>query len=444
MDDHIRALEEALAVTPDNVPLRKLLARECMQASLYAKAESHFREALKREPDDAECKHGLAEAYYRQGNAKLGLVVVEDVLNGPNPPGKAFVLYARMLLKTGRVPEAVEAYRKAMALDPACEDDELRDLLGVDAGEGSGVVDGKLRASVDEIFSDIGRFERPTVTFDNVGGMDGVKEEVRVKIILPLTNQELYAQYGKAIGGGILLYGPPGCGKTFLARATAGEIRGAFMSVGLHDVLNMYIGQSERQLHDLFEQARRTSPSVLFFDEVDALAASRSDMRHSAGRHVINQFLSELDGAESSNEGVLILAATNAPWHLDSAFRRPGRFDRIIFVPPPDEAARAAILTLLLEGKPSQDVDVHTVAKKTKDYSGADLKAAIDRAVEAKLSEAMRTGKSHPLTTRDILDGVKKQRPTTKEWFATARNHALFSNEGGLYDDVLQYLGIRR
>src|SRR5436305_62231 len=192
----------------------------------------------------------------------------------------------------------------------------------------------------------LGDIERPKVTFADIGGMEHVKEEVRIKIIHPLTHPELYKAYGKKTGGGILMYGPPGCGKTHLARATAGEIKAGFISVGINDVLEMWIGNSERNLHALFEQARRNKPCVLFFDEVDALGARRSDMQHSAGRHLINQFLAEMDGIQASNEGVLILAATNSPWHLDPAFRRPGRFDRVLFVPPPDAAARAAILRI--------------------------------------------------------------------------------------------------
>ena len=179
--------------------------------------------------------------------------------------------------------------------------------------------------------------ERPRLNFGDVGGMDSLKEEIRLKIIHPLTHPELYKAYGKPVGGGILMYGPPGCGKTYLARATAGEIRAEFMAIGIHEVLDMWLGNSERNLHEIFEAARRTQPSVLFFDEVDALAASRADMRGHGGRQLINQFLAESDGLHGNNEGVLLLAATNAPWQLDTAFRRPGRFDRILFVPPPDE-----------------------------------------------------------------------------------------------------------
>src|SRR5262249_11260411 len=154
----------------------------------------------------------------------------------------------------------------------------------------------------------------------------------------------------------------------------------------------MWTGQSERNLHAVFEQARRQRPCVLFFDEVDALAASRSDLRHNSSRHVINQFLAELDGVRAGNEGVLVLAATNAPWHLDPAFRRPGRSARVLSGPPPDVAARAAILRILCRDKPVAEIDHDLLARQTDGFSGADLKAVLDTAVEAKLREALRDG----------------------------------------------------
>jgi SpoVK/Ycf46/Vps4 family AAA+-type ATPase len=265
-----------------------------------------------------------------------------------------------------------------------------------------------------------------------------------MKIILPLQQPELFKAYGKKIGGGILMYGPPGCGKTFLARATAGEVKAGFLAVGISDVLDMWIGQSEKNLHAVFEQARAHRPCVLFFDEVDALGANRTDMLKSAGRQIINQFLSELDGVAASNEGVLILAATNAPWHLDPAFRRPGRFDRILFVPPPDQNARAAILRLQLKGKPVGDVDFEALARKTDGFSGADLKAVIDVAVEARLRDAMKAGLLQPVSGRDLLDAIKQHKPTVRDWFQTARNHALYANQSGLYDDILAYMKITK
>jgi len=170
------------------------------------------------------------------------------------------------------------------------------------------------------------------------------------------------------------------------------------------------------------------------------LGANRTDMRHSAGRQVINQFLAELYGLEASNEGVLVLAATNAPWHLDPALRRPGRFDRVIFVPPPDAEARTEILRILLRDKPVEQTDYRQLAERSDGFSGADLKGIVDVAVEAKLREAFKAGSVQPLQTKDLLQALRQAKPSTVEWFATARNYALYANQAGLYDDVLAFV----
>jgi SpoVK/Ycf46/Vps4 family AAA+-type ATPase len=286
--------------------------------------------------------------------------------------------------------------------------------------------------------------ERPDIRFADVGGMQSVKKEIEMKIIRPLLHPELYKAYGKKAGGGILLYGPPGCGKTHIARATAGEVNARFISVTLNDILDMWIGNSEKNLHEIFELARRNTPCVLFIDEIDALGASRSDMKQSAGRHLINQFLQELDGVDSTNEGVLVLGATNTPWNLDPAFRRPGRFDRIIFIPPPDEETRESILRLKLKNRPVDTIDFRSLAAKMEKYSGADIDAVIDIAIEAKLESAFVDGIPKPIGTKDLQQALKKHKPSTQDWFMTAKNFALFANDGGLYDDILAYLKIKK
>ena len=285
---------------------------------------------------------------------------------------------------------------------------------------------------------------RADIKFEDIGGMERVKEDIRMKIIHPLKNPELFAAYGKKPGGGVLLYGPPGCGKTLMARATAGEIDAAFFSVGLHQVLDMYVGESEQKLHKIFELARKSAPAVLFFDETDALAADRRDLRHSAGRNLINQFLSEMDGANSANDGLLILGATNAPWHVDGAFLRPGRFDRIIFVPPPDTAAREEIVKIHAKGKPLVDFDPADIAKRSDGFSGADLRAIFDQATEAALAEAMKKGSMVPISGKMLAKATKEVKPSTRKWFESAKNHALYANQSGFYDDVLVYLGLKK
>jgi AAA+ superfamily predicted ATPase len=443
-DDAIAALREALKVSPTNVPLHKHLAESLLKLGRFDEAEAAYRAGLAVAPHHVELKLGLAGAYFQQQKNSPALVVIEDLLEQSEPPAEAYMWHAKLLLRAGEPQRAAYQYREALELDPSVADDDLARELGItSAGYGDDeVVDGRVRQRAGD--GPAGPFEgdieRPKTTFGDVGGMDSVKEEIRMKIILPLAHPEMFEAYGKKVGGGILMFGPPGCGKTYLARATAGEVKAAFLSIGISDVLDMWIGSSEKNLHELFEQARRNRPCVLFFDEVDALGASRADMRHSGGRHLINQFLAELDGVEAANEGLLILAATNAPWHLDNAFRRPGRFDRIVFVPPPDQPARAAILQLMLAGKPTDGVDFDQVAKKTADFSGADLKAVVDQAVESKLRDAMKSGKLEALRTKDLLNAAGHVKPSTREWFATARNYALYSNQGGAYDEILKYL----
>lgn len=441
-DDALNALREALRLSPNNIALRQHLGEMLLSRGHPDEAEKEYREALGLAPNSLSLKLGLARAFNQQGKQSHALVIIEDIVKNPGAPARAFLLHARLLAGIGEIEKAVSEYKRAVELDKSAADLELASRLGIGADESeSEVVEGKVRASWEDDSAPAEReVERPKINFKDVGGMEKLKEEIRLKIIHPLAHPDLFKAYGKPIGGGILMYGPPGCGKTWLARATAGEIKAAFIAVGINDVLDMWIGRSERNLHELFEQARTHKPCVLFFDEVDALGASRGDMRHHAGRQLINQFLSEMDGVKTSNEGVLILAATNAPWHLDSAFRRPGRFDRILFVPPPDGTARAAILRLLCRGKPVEEIDYEHVAKQCDNFSGADMKAVVDVAVERKLADAMKTGQPKPMATKDLLAAAKTLKPTTREWFATARNYALYSNQGGIYDDILQYL----
>lgn len=443
--DPTAPLRAALAVSPDNAPLRRHLADTLVGLSRFTEAVDEYRLLLEQSPGDIDLQLGLASAFHQAGKLSEAGALLESIIDKPDPPATACVLYSRIALLEGRVEDAVARYKQAIEIDSRATDDELASRLGVSPNaqyEDDEVDEGRVRMHGGEMQAEFNtELERPKVRFDDVGGMNNLKEEIRVKIIYPIEHPEIYQAYGKSLGGGIMMYGPPGCGKTYLARATAGEIDAAFLSIGINDVLDMWMGNSEKRLHQVFEQARANAPCVLFFDEVDALGGKRSDMNSGAGRQIINQFLAELDGAEHSNEGVLVLAATNAPWHVDPAFRRPGRFDRVLFVPPPDEPARADILRLHCQGKPTSSIDYNHLAKKTSKYSGADLKAILDLAIEAKLTESIKKGgPPQPITGKDLQRAVKSHRPTTQEWFSSARNYALYANQGGLYDDVLKWL----
>ncbi|HEX2617658.1 MAG TPA: AAA family ATPase, partial [Flavobacteriales bacterium] len=382
----ITALEQALTVSPDNVPLRLQLAQLLVTARRWPDAEVHYKTVLERAPSDTKAKLGLAKVFERTDRTSAAIVIYDDLYEGGLREPDLLLAYAKALVSEGSLNKAQEVYVLLVSTYPNMADEELDGLFRLGRTESRVDEDGTDDDAVRQLLI------KPEETFADVGGMDVVKKEIALKIIMPFKQPELYKAYGKKAGGGILLYGPPGCGKTYIARATAGEIDARFVSVGISDVLDMWIGNSEKNLARIFGSARNNTPCVLFFDEIDALGANRSHMKHSGGRHLINQFLSELDGTGGGNEGILVMGATNAPWHLDPAFRRPGRFDRIIFVPPPDLEGRRRILDLLLRDKPVDDVDTSAIAKVTDGFSGADLKAVIDVCIEDKLADAFVSG----------------------------------------------------
>ncbi|GAA4205452.1 AAA family ATPase [Streptosporangium oxazolinicum] len=451
-DPGLKALGEAARLSPDNLPLRRHLAEQLLSKGYLADAEAEFRAALVLAPKDPDIMAGLAEAFVRQSSYGEALSVLEPLFAAGGYPPRVGVLAARALLGEGSVHKAAYRYHEAVSRDPSVADADLaaRLVIPLPAATAPPVSPAPPQpagtaylgpSSVTHERS-TAEVERSALGFADVAGMDEVKEALRVKLLLPVQQPELFAAFGKRAGGGVLLYGPPGVGKTHLARAAAGELGAAFVSVGLADILDMYIGSSERNLRATFDLARRHRPCVLFFDEVDALAARRSDMRQAHNRQLVNQFLSELDGVDqSANEGVLVLAATNAPWYIDVAFRRPGRFDQLVFVPPPDAQARAAILRILCRDKPLEEVDFGAVAKVTDQFVGADLKGLVDRAVEVKLQESIRAGRPIPLSTRDLLAAAKAVRPTAvREWMATARNYVMHANESGAWDELMPWI----
>lgn len=286
----------------------------------------------------------------------------------------------------------------------------------------------------------------PSLTLDDVAGMEQVKDRLRLTFLGPARDPALRAAFRANLRGGLLLYGPPGCGKTFIARALAGELRASFISVGIADVLDMWVGSSERNLHDVFERARTRAPAVVFLDELDALGMRRSSLRNSpAMSSTVNQLLTELDGVASDNDGVFVLAATNQPWEVDPALRRPGRFDRTLLVLPPDEPARLAILTRGLADRPiSERLRLDRIASSTDGWSGADLTHLCDSAAELALERSLRAGKIEPVTDDDLQTCLRQIGPSTGSWFDVAQNVARFANRDGTYDDLKAYLGRRR
>ena len=195
------------------------------------------------------------------------------------------------------------------------------------------------------------------------------------------------------------------------------------------------MGESARKLHEMFETARRSRPCVLFFDEVDALGRKRSLTRQCASHNVVKQLLAEMDGVQADYEGLFILAATNHPWDVDTALRRPGRLDRTLLVLPPDTRALATIIRRGIEDRPTQGIDAQNLAQRTENFSGADGSHLCESAAEFAMEDSITSGNVRPITMSDFGRALKDIRPSVLTWFDTARNFALFANEGGAYDE---------
>ncbi|MFF2776603.1 ATP-binding protein [Streptomyces sp. NPDC058052] len=437
----LRSLRAAVAAAPGDVPLRLHFAELLLAEGRNDEAVAEAAAALQHAPGDAGARALMLRAMGMPPAPEPPAARPEAPAVRPEPP-------AAGPETPERAPEQAPPPASARpgpnpSFDWAAAEEQVSDLVGPrfleepQAEGGDGIAGDAAAWDVDA---------PGAVRLADVGGMTDVKDRLEAAFLAPMRNPELRRLYGKSLRGGLLLYGPPGCGKTFIARAVAGELGANFLTVSLSDVLDMWIGASEKNIHDIFETARRQAPCVVFLDELDALGGKRSRTHNNGLRNVVNQLLTELDGIASGagNEGIFVLAATNVPWDVDLALRRPGRLDRTLLVLPPDAPAREAILRYHLRDRPIEAVDLGKLVKVTEDFSGADLAHLCETAAETALLDSARTGSVRLITTKDLLGAAKQIRPSTEPWFAAARNVAMFANEGGLYDDLLAYLKRKR
>lgn len=396
--------------------------------------------ALLADPFDQALRLEYAHLLAAEGDWNASLTQCELMLKS-DETAAGLQHAARCQHHLGQDEAAVDLYVRAKALDDFTADEELEILLRrARPANRLSVIEGD---KPDNLVSFV-EAQQNEVRFTDVAGMDALKKTLRLQIIEPFLNPGLFSRFRKQAGGGVLLYGPPGCGKTLMARAIATECNATFMSVGISDVLNMWLGESERNLAQLFEQARANKPCVMFFDELDALAYSRSKSNSTSARTVVNEFLAQLDGFEQDNAGVLVLSATNMPWDVDSAMKRPGRFSKQIFVPPPDEEARRVILEMKLAEVPVGDIDYSAIASATKNYSGADMDGLIDNAKDITLSDILDSGTERPLQQTDFVEALETTIPSTIDWLKTARNLVKYGGADNSYKDVKRYLKMNK
>ena len=403
-DERIDALRQALGDAPDNHVFRKMLASELVLVEQWEEAFEHYELLLDqgqlKDDDLTEVGKRAAE----QGRLDLA---------------QACLVRAEELGVVNGMAELRRTVNKNLDTEGV-----LR-LVRHGAGGKSDPVALEAEQVVD---------------FSQVGGLTDVKKGINRMIILPFRRPDLMKKYGRKAGGGVMLYGPPGCGKTLMARATAGECELPFFNVRIEQILDPYMGVSERNLHEAFEQAREKAPCVLFLDELDALAYTRRKHHGNSSRALVDQLLQELDSIGSENDRMLILAATNEPWDVDDALKRPGRFDKLVFIPPPDKAARKEIFNLYLKDVPGSGINVSKLASLTPLFSGADIRALIESAVDEVIDQALDADREVPVTMESFVGPLEETRPTTIDWLMRARDYVTFANQGKKYADIAKFL----
>lgn len=404
-----------------------------------SESREDLERALLSDPFNGELRGRYAEWLLEAGEHGAALAQYEILMRQSPEAAAPQVGAARALLRLGKPSEAARRYADARKLQGFAPDEALESHLATTTrsqGPKLSVIGGGRGDNVVELA--VPSQER--TRFDDIAGLEDLKRTLRLQIIEPFLKPGLFAKFKKRAGGGVLLYGPPGCGKTMIARAVATECRAEFLSVGISDILNLYIGESERNLAAMFEKARHSRPCVLFFDEIDALGFARSKARSEHTRQIVNEFLAQLDGFGTDNHDVLILAATNMPWDVDSALKRPGRFSRQVFVPPPDEAARARIVELKLEGVPHEAIDARAIAAMTPHFSGADIEGLVELAKDYVLEEHLTQNVDRGVRQEDLQKAAQSATASTLDWLRTARNLVKYAGADDAYGEVGRYL----
>ena len=439
-DPLIASLTRAVEAAPDDVRLRTHLAELLIGIGRGAEAVTHCAIALQHAPTDDAARALMARALSpqaRQTPAEQAASMLEEPVTDVSTSAAG-------------APQKEEAPSEAVATPPAPESPEAPEFNSSTTSDGTGNFD--WRRAEEDLGGPAAPFvssrpsepsgsdsplseprlvgtdgdpadwevERAGVRLADVGGMTEVKNRLEASFLAPLRNPELRRLYGKSLRGGLLLYGPPGTGKTFIARAIAGEMGAGFLSVTISDILDPYIGNSEANLHNVFQQARDHAPCVLFLDELDAMGMKRSLSRNSSMRSTVNQLLEELDGVGSNNEGVYL--------------------DRTLLVLPPDEPARAAILHTHLRERPVEGIDLQALARVTDGLTGADLSHVCDSAAEKAQMDSVRTGRPRLMNMQDMDAALKEVRPSTGPWFETARAVVEYSDASGEYEDLRKWM----
>ncbi|MCL5101943.1 MAG: AAA family ATPase [Candidatus Marsarchaeota archaeon] len=432
------------------------------EASKFSEAIAEFTEAIRIDPEysDAYFNRALAERISHDYNsAKADLQkVMELEPKSPDAP----LLYGDMAEASNDLVGAKYWYEKSLSIDPNYSEAKNRlehidslmhvDLSGTGPGPSTG---GQLQKQVQkqeeetEVIEE-GQikklaFYKSNTKFDAVIGLNKVKTYLHDNVVLAIQHPELFKKYGKELGLGLLLYGPPGTGKTHTVNAIAGEAGANVIVAQINQIVDMYTGNTEKNLHAIFEQARKNPPCIIFFDELDALGVKRGGGgggdNNSSMRLAVNQFLVEMNGVQANPEGIFVIGATNQPWDIDPALKRSGRFGDSVYIAPPNYRDRKALFDLYTKNKPRAGLRYGRLSRATMGYSPADIKRICDKAAMRPLLHEYQYKKERMLTMADMMAVLKDKDSSGSsldEWYSMVKKDVISKTETQIVDGKKQ------
>ncbi len=487
--DPIAPLREALAASPDNLPLRRHLADQLCELERFEEAEAQYRDLLTRVPEDDGVRLALAQAYLGQGKTGHADILVELVTGRALPPVQAFVLLAQIRIAERDFRGARTAFRSACELEPSLEtsdvaaelgvgpsnpfelEEDLEDLdLGIDAMDQAvqdALAGGGLDAGPDDAglsgprgpglpgafglspFQRLAPPTRPKETLAAAAGFAAEKSKLSLLVTAPLLQPELFSAYGRDGGGGTLLLGPPGAGKSHLLRCLAGESEMHMVTLDVREIAACEAenGASgfEALFQRFFEAAHRAAPCVVVVEHLDAIQGLSSGWDPTAVPSVaamlVRCLFDELGAQRHARRGVAFVATVERPWALDPLFVRPGRFDRAVVLPLPSDSDRREVMEHLLSSKPCASVDFKRITRKTAGRRIAELVEIVDIATESALERALQSGEPAPIREKALMAAIRSVRGTAAPWYEELRACCEESASGPAASELQQVLG---
>jgi AAA+ superfamily predicted ATPase len=458
----INFLRQAVEDSPEDVTLLLTYGGALLETGQPDEALATFVRVLELEPRQRDAQLGIAQALFQKGEVSEAAVRVEAILAEDNSCAGAHILLSLLHLAEHDRTRAIEEYLVAVSADRSLADGKLESVLGLqDCATAEKTASGERYTNNANYSNDTNPFSdyescedtdgpiesdedlfaapaTPQLRFADICGHSEVKNELRRRWILPVENPVLARTYRMPVGAGVLLCGPPGCGKSMLAEAVAKEVGCKLIRASIHEILDPYFGSSERNLFQLMEMAREEAPVVISIDHIDTIAGNRHRVRDNQARNLANQFLHQLDLLTAGQDPVMVIGSTDMPWLIDRSFLRPGRLGQPVFVPPPDRSDRLAILHKLAASYPTEEIDLEQLASTTRGFSGADLKGIFEIAGQRALETAVSEERLHLLDQSTIAAARQLIAPSTTSWFELARKNIARIRQDEVFAGILR------